>query len=84
MVFSLERRIAFKMELGTVHYRFLRQTNSGTWESKNGTGSQSAELPSGITPENPSAWNTGGSTFDSDVIYFAINNNGESQYYEAF
>ena len=79
-IFPFERRIAFRVGLSTNSFHFLRQLSNGDWAYKNGTHSSTLLCGAGLSPETYD-W---GNAYDSDVFYFAVNNNGGTTYYEAF
>lgn len=79
-IFPFERRIAFRKELSGIGFHFMRETSDGRWCSKNGAPSYSTVLDTGLTPDDE-VWND---QFDSNTYYFAINNNGGSQFNYAF
>ena len=55
-------------------YHFMRQTNTGQWAEKHGTGGASVLWAPGMTPDTI-PWTLGGREYyDSKIIYYAIGN----------
>ena len=68
--------IQYYLEYGYIvyDYHFMRQTNTGQWAEKHGTGGASVLWDVGMTPDTIPWTLNDVPYYDSDIIYYAIGN----------
>ncbi len=84
-IFPFERRIAFRKALNYGDCHFMRETSDGRWAEKKRDIGDTRICNYGETPETIN-WiiNNNQQIYDSDIFYFAVNNNGGHQNYVKF